>query len=327
MTQTSSFSIAGFTEVVCVVNDLQRSLSFYCDVIGWVKITEESQLTTFNSFWGIAPSVQSVSCLVRAPNRKTGAIRLIEFNGIEQEYIRANSQIWDVGGIFDINTRVVNVHQLARKLHQHQWFGVNEPVEMQFGPFKVYEWLAKSHDGITHALIERIEPPLEPNLQPNDGAVLFSELINASMIIDDHQTELDFFTEILGFKTLIHQEDTFKNEVSNVFGMPFELVAGTPHVLTLLSADGTREGTVELASFPQLTGNDFSHKNKPSNIGITTLRFPVTGLSLFKAHLDQKKVSYTSCNNIALKPYGNVDVIAVQTPSKNRLEFFEVIEE
>ncbi|SEK81533.1 Glyoxalase/Bleomycin resistance protein/Dioxygenase superfamily protein [Colwellia chukchiensis] len=320
MKEQKDFSIKGFSEAVFVVNDLQKSKAFYCEVIGWEEVVEESNTSAFNAFWQIENNATVTTCLLQAPASTTGAIRLVEISGIEHSYIRANSQIWDVGGIYDVNTRVKNVHKLARKLHEHHWFGVNEPVEMQFGPFKVYEWLAKSHDGITHALIERLEPALDNDQQ----TALFSALINASMIIKDHQSELDFFTKILGFEALIHQEDTFDSAKSNVFGMPFELVASTPHVLTLLSADGTRDGTIELASFPELTGNDFSANAAPYNLGITSLRFPIKGMTAFLQHLNAHDIDYIAGGEVELKPYGVVTLIAINSPSGNRFEFFEL---
>jgi catechol 2,3-dioxygenase-like lactoylglutathione lyase family enzyme len=321
MNDIRSFSISGFSEAVFVVNDINKSKAFYCDVIGWEVIAEVSLEQSINDFWQVDSSASISTCVVSAPSTRTGTIRLVEITGLEQTYIRANSQIWDVGGIFDVNTRVKDVHQLARTLHEYQWFGVNNPVEMQFGPFKVYEWLAKSHDGITHALIERIAPPLE-----NDNQVsLFSSLINASLIIKDHQREMKFFTDILGFEVLIHQEDSFDEATSNVFGMPFELVKSTPHVLTLLSANGTRDGTVELASFPELTGNDFSANATPYNLGITCLRFPIKGMGAFLRHLEAYDIDYVDGGSMAILPYGKVNIAAVNSPSGNRFEFFEII--
>lgn len=321
MNETKGFKISGFSEAVFVVCDIEKSKQFYCDVVGWQEIVKEHDELSLQQFWQVAPDTKIRTCVVGSENVSSAHIRLVEFSGIKQKYIRANSQIWDVGGIFDINIRVKSVHQLAELLHKHQWFGVNNPVEMVFGPFKVYEWLAKSHDGITHALIERIEPPLETETQ----AALFGQLINASMIVKDHQLEMSFIKDILGFETLIHQEDTFDKEASNVFGMPFELVAKTPHVLTLLSADGGREGTVELASFPELTGNDFSSNATPYNLGITCLRFPLKGMANFVDHLKNNEVPCIEGGIVEQAPYGQVNLVAVNSPSGNRFEFFEVL--
>lgn len=320
MVNNKKFTISGFAEAVFVVDDIKKSQIFYCDVIGWQLITEIKVEKTLNNFWQLDKDIRYKSCLLKAPNSTFGALRLVQFIGIKQSYIRANSQIWDTGGIFDVNTRVTKIHKLANNLHKHQWFGVNTPVEMQFGPFKVYEWLAKSHDGITHALIERIEPALEC-----DQKALFSEFINASMVIKDHDLEKQFFVDVLGFEVLIHQEGTFDKAASNVFGMPFELAASTPHVLTLLSADGTRDGTIELASFPELTGNNCTDNVKPFNLGITSLRFPIQSIAEFVNHLEVHKVDYYERSHLIINPYGKVNIVAVNTPHGNRLEFFESV--
>jgi len=320
----SKFSISGFKEAVFVVADLVRSKTFYQDVIGWQLISESQDDNRLNPFWQLEAHVNIKSCLLSESGEPIGAIRLVEIDvdahsDIEQIHIRANSQIWDTGGIFDVNCRVKDIHHLATKLNTCQWFGNNLPVPMRFGPFKVYEWLVKSHDGIVHALIERIEPPIENDQQ----TALFSALINASMIVNDHQSERSFFTDVLGFEALIEQEGSFDEACSNVFGMPQELVAQTPHELTLMSPDGSRQGTIELASFSQLTGNDYSDNAQPYNLGITSLRFPVQGIDALKQHLLNKGICFTDGGSLTVAPYGEIAIIAVQTPAGNRLEFFE----
>ena len=322
-----NFNISGFKEAVFVVTDLERSKQFYLETVGWQLIADTHELTGLQQFCYLPENTVIKSCLVAEPESDYGAVRLVEIENlsehenIEQVHIRANSQIWDVGGIFDVNCRIKNSHQLADKLNKQGWFGVNLPVEMHFGPFKVYEWLAKSHDGIVHALIERLEPPIENDNQKS----LFSALINSSIIVNDHQQEKNFFQQVLGFEPLIEQSGSFDKPCSNVFAMPHELVAQTPNELTLLSPDGSRFGTVELASFPELTGNDFSARNKPYNLGITTLRFPVNGLSAFKQYLTEKQVEYTELASVALPPYGEISMVALQTPAGTRLEFFESV--
>jgi hypothetical protein len=313
------FLISGFSEAVFVVHNIEASIKFYCQTAGWQLICQETPNLMFNSFWQLPVQVMVKTALVSESGNAVGAIRLVEISDIEQVHIRANSQIWDVGGIFDVNVRVKNCRDVASKLAKYQWFGVNEPVPMEFGPFKVIEWLAKSHDGITHALIERIAPALEKDEQQ----ALFSALFNASMVVNDHESEKHFFSKVLCFETLIHQHNTFAEEKSNVFGLPFELVASSPHVLSLLSADGSRQGTIELASFPELTGNDFSANAKPYNLGISCLRFPVSGLNHLKTHLEKCNVKFVECNGLEISPYGIVNIIAVLSPAGNRIELFE----
>lgn len=144
------------------------------------------------------------------------------------------------------------------------------------------------------------------------------------MVVKNHDAEKQFFVDTLGFEVLINQEGTFDKAISNVFGMPFELATSTPHVLILLSADGTRDRTIELASFPELIGNNYSANIKPYNLGITCLRFLVKGMIEFLQHLDANKVDYYESNNLISSPYGKVDIVTLTTHQGNRLEFFEV---
>lgn len=320
---TINYKISGSSEAVFIVADINKSKDFYVNTVGWDVLAGGRLSPTQLKTWLLAENVTGEYCLVAEPNSQGGYIRLVQLGNVKQEYIRANSQIWDTGGIFDVNVRVKNSFELSRLLHDKSWFGVNEPVEMQFGPFKVYEWLAKSHDGITHALIERLDPPLQDDQQ----VALFSQLINSSFIVKDHQQEKAFFENILGFESVIDQAGTFDEAKSNVFGMPFELVQQTPSELTLLSPDGGRFGTIELASFPQLTGNDFSNRAKAPNLGIVSLRFPVKNLDSLVHHLIQNNVNILSDCKMELMPYGPARIILIQSPAGNWLEFFESVTE
>lgn len=324
---SQNFAISGFQESVFIVSDAVKSAEFYRDVIGWQVLAESTDDPDLCSFWQLANAQTNANNTVKvakqillgAPNTTRGYIRLVEIAGAPQVSIRSNSQIWDCGGIYDVNVRVTNIHELANKLHKHAWFGVNAPVDMQFGPFHVQEWLAKSHDGIVHALIERISPLLESAEQ----TAVFSAINNASIVVSDHDREYEFFHRVLGFESLIEQSDVFESDVTNVFGMPHNLVSSTPHQLSLLSADGSRDGTVEIVTFPKLKGNDLSHLAQAPNLGIVSLRFPVKNLSAFILHCKKLKVEQIAQTQMHIAPYGFVDVLLVKTPSGNWLEFFE----
>jgi len=317
-TKAFKYQIKGFKEAVFIVRDLAKTRNFYTEVVGWEVVTGTHTANYLANNWQLPEQANITSCVIAEPNTSNGFIRLVEIQGLEQEYIRSNAQIWDTGAIFDVNHRVKDSFELSRQLHEYGWFGVNEPVEMQFGPFKVYEWLAKSFDGITQALIERLDPPLENDNQQ----AKFSQLINASMIVKDHDEEKTFF-ETLGFEIMIHQQDKFDEAKSNVFGMPHELVAQTPHVLTLLSPDGGRHGTVELASFPELTGNDYSDRAKAPNLGIVSLRFPVKNLDALIQHLNNNEIEIITDCQMAIAGQPEVRNILIHTPAGSWIEFFE----
>ena len=198
---TDRGKVHGFNEAVFIVKNIEQCRQFYVDVIGWQVLEQSFEQVNpgLNTLWQLPLNTETSECLLTAPHAKAGFIRLVALsagNGerdetnnsasheqntqalIAQAYIRPNNQIWDVGGIFDVNTRVVDIAALAQCLHAYQWFGVSDPVPMHFGPFHVIEWLAKGHDGVMFACIERQEPPLTPASYPT---ARFSAIFNASV--------------------------------------------------------------------------------------------------------------------------------------------------
>lgn len=317
-----TYSISGFSEAVFIVNDLAHSKNVYCQHLDWQLLSEGTITNEQLQSWQLPSHCNGAHCLLKEPGSTGGYIRLVQLNNVAQVSIRGNSQAWDTGGFFDVNARVKGSFKLANKLNKLGWFGINEPVNMQFGPFKVFEWFSKSHDGIVHALIERIEPPLENDNQQG----VISRLINASMIVKDHQQERHFIETVLGFECLLYQKDSFKEAGTNVFGLPYELANKEPHELSLLSPDGTRNGTVELASFPGLSGNDYSHNAKAPNLGVVSLRFEVSKMNEFLAHLHHHNVTPLTLTQMNLAPYGEITLAVIITPEGNQFEFYQIAE-
>ena len=90
-----------------------------------------------------------------------GFLRLVRLEGVATRPIRPAAQIWDAGGIFDINIRVHSVEQKYAELVASGWHGVTEPGAYTFGGLQVKEVLLRGHDDVVVALIERVAPPLE----------------------------------------------------------------------------------------------------------------------------------------------------------------------
>ncbi|QBY04589.1 hypothetical protein E2K93_09390 [Thalassotalea sp. HSM 43] len=327
---------SGFNEVVCVVNDITLCGNFFVS-LGMHIVDQDDvwqQDGALLAFWQLPAAVrykQTVLAVADENNQNCAALlRLVQFDnlaelGVEQVFIRANNQIWDTGGVFDFNVRVEQLTQLAADLHKQNVFGASDPCDMYFGPYQVREWLAKCPGAITVAMIERIAPPLPDALSKTQGKSLISDPFNASFIVKDHHLELDFFHQVLGFTILIDQDNVFSEEQANVFAMPHNHLPNSQQRLSLLSADGGRQGTIEIVSFADLDGNDVSEKVQPYNFGITTLRFATDSLVHLQQQLDTHNVKYHWSDAINLSPYGQVKLLALRTPAGNWLEFIEKI--
>ena len=89
-----------------------RTGGFFEQVGGWEQRasgpTDPRQLRQ----WDI-PELKAVESLMANPGTDIGMVRLVQIEG-EHPQIRSNSQIWDTGGILDINVRVTDLDEKFR---------------------------------------------------------------------------------------------------------------------------------------------------------------------------------------------------------------------
>jgi catechol 2,3-dioxygenase-like lactoylglutathione lyase family enzyme len=184
----SPFKLSGFTETVFIVADLEKSAKFYQDHAGWELKSSEPEDERLKTLWQLPKHAMITQKLMANKGENRGFIRLVHIDGVPQEMIRANTQSWDVGGIFDVNMRVTNMDKKSAELQALGWRGTSDPVFFTFGPFEVKEWLATGHDGVTLAMIERVKPKLEgwPNLKE------MSRVFNATQVVSDIDKSLSF---------------------------------------------------------------------------------------------------------------------------------------
>jgi len=320
-TAKEPLKIGGFTESVMIVSDLKASSQFYQDVAGWHIIDESPVDADLKQLWSLPESVTIKQQLLANKGATTGFIRLIEIAGVKQERIRANTQAWDVGGVFDLNMRVKNMEETFETLQQHGWTSSTPPVQFTFGPFVVKEWIVSNSDGIAFALIERVAPTLEgwPHLKK------FSRVFNSTQIVKDIDKSLDFYQNVLGFKTYLKHKGASKTPAANVLGLPHNLSTQIERSIYILHPEGKNEGSVELLQFHGATGSDVSAKAKPPNIGITTLRFPVNDIDALKKLFNKNNIKIENQQKMHLLPYGLVHILSIRTPDNTWLEFYQKI--
>ena len=84
------------------------------------------------------------------------------------------------------------------------------------------------------------------------------------------------------------------------------------------------EGSVELLSFEGLEGRDLSKNANAPNLGLLSLRFPVSGLNNLYQHLIAHDVSIVvDPIETNLQPYGPCTLFTVAAPDGAWLTFFE----
>lgn len=316
--QARDFTIGGFSETVFIVSDLDEATSFYQTYAGW-EVRDDSPVDEkLKQLWKLPAKVNIEQRLMANKGTTTGFVRLVQISGIAQQQIRSNTQSWDIGGIFDVNVRVADMDSKFQQLQLIGWQGDSDPVGFTFGPFEVKEWITRGHDGVSFALIERIKPTLEgwPHLKE------FSRVFNSTQVVKDIDKSLIFYRDVLGFQMYLEHKGAGKTAGANVLGLPYNLTTEIPRSVFILHPDKLNEGSVELLQFHGADGKDVSHLAKPPNLGIVTLRFPVTNLLELKKTFEKHNVEIISETTLQLPPYGIVDMLAIRTPDNTWLEFY-----
>ena len=319
---TAAPAITGFREVVLSVSNLRGYTKFFSRVVGWQVRARGRTDRKLLRFWNLGEKVRAKEVLMQNPGSESGFLRLVQFQGAQQQQIRPNDQSWDSGGIYDFNMRVKDLDSIADELQRLGWVGASGPSEFQFGPFTVKEWIVRGPDGVRMALIERIAPPLEgwPNLRR------FSRVFNATQIVRDIDKTRSFYTDILGFKTYLEHHGASKQPGPNVLGLPHNLSTEIVRHIYILHPQAKNEGSVEILSFDGAVGADFSRRAVPPNLGMLTLRFPVADAAAHARELEKKgAIIVAGPSQVKLPGYGKCELFALRSPEGAWLEFFTEI--
>ncbi|MBU3019187.1 VOC family protein [Paraglaciecola agarilytica] len=322
VSHAQDFTLKGFTEAVFIVSDINKSSQFYQDYAGWEVHSKAQVSIELRQLWQLPQQAKLQQVLLANKGENRGYVRLIQIDNVPQQVIRANTQSWDVGGIFDVNVRVADMASKRKQLQDAGWRGTSDPVSFTFGPYEVSEWITSGFDGVSFALIQRHKPVLEgwPNLKH------FSRVFNSTQVVNDIDSSLAFYRDVLGFKVYLQHKGASKEAGPNVLGLPFNLTTKIPRSVYILHPQKRNEGSIELLQFHGAQGKNVSELASPPNLGIVTLRFPVDNLAALRAHLIENKVEIVSQTSLTLAPYGQVDILAIRTPDRTWIEFYQVVD-
>ena len=314
------FQVAGWREAVVSVSDMAPHLKFFRKVAGWKVLAKGAIGPEQLRHWGLPAEAKGRQVLLGNPGTDTGFVRLVRFDGVQQRQVRHNTRSWDSGGLFDINVRVADMERTHRKLTRMGWESIGGPLQFSFGPFVVKEWIVRGPDGLTFALIERLQPKLEgwPHLKK------FSRTFNSTQIVRDFDASRRFFAQVLGFSTYLEHKGASDPPGDNVLGLPRDMAMRHARVIEILHPQGVNEGSVELLAYEGLQGRDTSALAVPPNLGLLMLRFPTRNLPGLVRRLREHGVRPENrVRQLQLPPYGQVRIVSVRDPGGSWLEFFE----
>ena len=309
-------------ELLYSVGDMEKVAYFFRDYGGLEEIGSYKSNRAQLDFWKLPNEASGHEMLLQSDKLPFGQLRLIKYNGVEQEYIRSSQNPWDTGGIMDINLRVHDVKASFEELRDLGWHGLSDPLFQEMGPFKLYDILMKGYDDIIIAFTHRTQPPLELP----EGMKIPSHVYNSSLIVKDLQQSRDFYEKGLGFQVLNEYTLIKDKPQENMFGLPFNLADKVACKALILSPDGKRDVVFQLIEFEGVCGKDFSDKALPPNRGLLLYRCEVEGLDAFYRDLEEKGISiHQELQEVMIEPYGKQKCFAILSPNGVCWEFMESV--
>jgi len=319
---TNNNPIDGWQEALFCVTNLDRWIEFWQSSADWALLHRGPVDPLWLTAWGLDTGATAEEALIGQPGQSSGQIRLVKINDVIQRQMRSGGQAWETGGWFDINVRVRDIAHTQNAVHQSGWTALSDPVEMTMGPVQVKEWIARGPDGIAVAFIERVEPPLSGF--PDFARV--SRAFNATQIVADEAVSRAWYEQLFGFEVFIDTPGPGNNGGPNVFGLPHNLIQNIPSHLLLLHPRGESIGSIEFCGFNTITGRDFSTTTRMPNLGIASLRFPVTNVLQLAERLHKKSNELqwiAQPSKRPFKPYGDRECFILKGPNGEWVEFFE----
>ena len=312
----------GWQEAVISVPDAARAAAFYMNVGGWTVRHDSGADARQIAAWGLPDTATSREIVVGNKGDATGFVRLVQFVGVEQEQIRPSGRSWEPGGHGGINMRVLDINEKYRAFQTWGWHGYSRPVPFDLDRFTVKEVMMQGFGGELIAMIERVKPPLEgwPTLKE------MSRAFNAFAAVGDFDTTVTFYKDILGFTEYLREEGPSAVPGPNLFGLPHNWVNTMPRKLVWLHPRGENEGSIALQQFFEVEGTNFADRSLPPNLGMLSLRYPVSNAVARAADIRSKgwALEYGP-SRTTMQPYGEVAVFGLRDPNGGWLEFFEPI--
>ena len=311
----------GFSEAGISTTDIDCWVNLLAEIGRWEVLWRGESPDSIKPLWGLDRECRVQECLMGSPGATNGYIRLFQFECGEQEEIRAGTGTWDSGGIFDLDIRVPALNRFVAPLEHRGWRGVSPPVDWQFGEVQVREWLTTGPDAVIIALIERLAPPLDEDWHDIEK---FGHVFNSSQIVADMDRAISFY-EKLGFLEVLHHHAPLSGRGGEVLGLSPEKAPDIPVDLVILQPEGAMSGSVELVKIEEQNGQDVASRALPTNLGLNLLRFPVNNLRSFVDWIAHQGLLPVDGRIIStrLEPFGDTEIMALQTPDGAWLEFYQ----
>ena len=312
-------------EFVIGVRSLERSLGAFTDVLRWRVLERGRADASVARAWGLPVDTPIQQALVGNAASRYGFVRLVEIGVAQRLPVRPGARWWDTGGMFNLNVLVRDLDATVDGLRMLGWTARSEPAAYgQEGSVRGRSMIMVGPDDLVLSFQQRLSPPLT-GWPPFEGA---SHIEVGYQVVRDLDAWLALYTTQLGLP-LDGRVRTDRNPRPigpNAFGLPENAVGWTDSRQANVALRRDHEQSFGVRQFSRATGQDFSARARPPNLGITNVRIPVANLVALRARLVAAGIEIASdLQVVRLSPYGTVRALNVRSPGGSGLwlELFE----
>ena len=301
-------TIAPWTEAVVSVRDPEGAARLFRDV-GWTVVGKGAVPRGELGYWNLPANANARFLKICAPRTTNGCLRFVSFTGVPQRIVRLATRPWDTGGIFSVMMRSTDVQSVFDRALAIGWHAETPVYRFEFGGSKLANVVLHGPDGFSIALYERASPPFTAYpLGP------IARGFNSMRMVRDQRASVAFYRDKLGFSSAFDQDYLDPAPGPNNFSIPQNYADKIARRASAMYPAPSEEGRIELMQFVGFTGRDVSADASPPNLGILSLRYPVSGLSAYRATLSARSVPFV---------YASATMLAVRDPDGNLTEFYE----
>ena len=310
----------GWQEALVSVRAFAPTRDFMVEVAGYEVVETGDLDPSWLQAWGLPETASGAYELLASPGKRVGWVRLVRFDGVKQELIRPGAQVWDQGGLFSLMVRAEDASRVMDAAHARGWSVFNQPQIFDFGGLIIKNVVVRLPDGANLAVYSRVDPPIEGW----DDLAGFSYPFNTMAMVHDIEAERVFLETGLGFSPFWAGDYIDPQEVDTNFALPDNLSDEIPRRTAILQQRPGEDGRIELMEFVGLSGQDFSARAEPPNLGILGVRLPVDDLD--EALLRLSAIGFAPAAGPGVRtmsPYGEIRWAAVRSPSGIIIELME----
>jgi catechol 2,3-dioxygenase-like lactoylglutathione lyase family enzyme len=312
-------SVEPWSEAVVSVENIADAKRLFVEVGDWRVIDKGKVARAELDYWKLPAKATATFERICAPAVETGCIRFVRFTGVQQRPIRLATRAWDTGGIYSIMVRSDNVPALFDAAIKMGWWAESEPVRFTFGKSDLRNVVLVGPHGINLAVYERISPAFTAF-----PVGRISQGFNSMRMVRDKPSSRAFYEKLLGFSVVFDSGFEPAEPARSNFGIPLNYTPQIKRSAAALQPVAGETGRVELMQIDGFTGGDVSAVASPPNLGILSVRYPVSDLAAYRQKLEVGAVAIAyAAEHVAIKGIGDVALIAVRDPDGNLTEFYE----